>query len=358
MHRTVGNAYIEIVVESQTIRVSQDETGVEGEYGTEFYAGLVNSMQEEICRVVEYAGLTLYADDVADKAGAWGQLRDAIFDSEMIDTAALTDGAVTDAKVSDVSIDKLTAGQVTDLSYVIGSYTNYLSMGVEDFFEKRRKHTADTYPLTFSKWDYGYIYFWHGETDSTHTFANQITYDELQFYDNEYVDSYTRNTVINARSFYTKYEDVDYPTSGQTITTAVNQASGYERIVYDSGSQIGKAKLNADGLWFKDSNMSIRHTVINFGTSGWTEDPPASGIYIKNVATTIPPAAHILGAFWTSKSFSSPIYTVDAFTEGMVNYIQFQAGATYTAYMSVDYDPGDSGYTEHYLTILYSHDVE
>jgi hypothetical protein len=113
-----------------------------GTSGTEIAELWLNAVQEEIAHLIEYTGLTLSATGVADEAANWQQLRQAIFSSSKIDTAALTDGAVntlkldalavTDAKVSDVSISKLTLGTLS-LSQTIATIDYDLTMDVTQF---------------------------------------------------------------------------------------------------------------------------------------------------------------------------------------------------------------------------------
>jgi hypothetical protein len=88
--------------------------------GTPLNAGDANAWQEEIAMVIERAGLTLRADYASDEAAGWGQLEEAIFDSE-----ALGNGAI-----SDVSIDKLTAGGAITSS-VLGGTTYGLNIGTQ-----------------------------------------------------------------------------------------------------------------------------------------------------------------------------------------------------------------------------------
>jgi hypothetical protein len=94
-----------------------------GTPGTLDAAAWNNAVQQEIVQTIQFAGLTIEPDSATDEANGWHQLRDAIFSSEAIDTAAITDGAITDVKVNDMSVDKLTGGtsgtdaiDITDVS--------------------------------------------------------------------------------------------------------------------------------------------------------------------------------------------------------------------------------------------------
>lgn len=83
---------------------------------------IMNAIQEEIAGVIEGAGLTLRASGAADETAEWGQLAQAIFNAQAINTAALTDGAVTvdkigalavtNAKINDMAPSKLQDGDI------------------------------------------------------------------------------------------------------------------------------------------------------------------------------------------------------------------------------------------------------
>jgi hypothetical protein len=105
MHRTEGDGY---VLESGYRRfVDQD---LPYEPGTVLPSEWANAVQEELVNLIESAGLTLETSAANDRTSGWTQLKEAIFESAAIDTAALADGAVTDDKMASCALGKIIWG--------------------------------------------------------------------------------------------------------------------------------------------------------------------------------------------------------------------------------------------------------
>jgi len=115
MHRVDADGYK--TVSGKRRFEDQSLPGTAGTLDAELWK---NAVQEELCNLIEYTGITLKSTGLIDEASGWNQLRQAIFSSAKIDSAAITDGAindlklntnaVTNIKVNDVSVAKLTAG--------------------------------------------------------------------------------------------------------------------------------------------------------------------------------------------------------------------------------------------------------
>lgn len=116
MHYTEGQDYVDI---GGGVREFIDQS-LPGTPGTVDPAEFSNAVQYEIINCILYAGLTVETTAANDRSAGWIQLREAIFNSAAIDTAALANGAVTnvkidngavtDTKVSSVSLNKLSLG--------------------------------------------------------------------------------------------------------------------------------------------------------------------------------------------------------------------------------------------------------
>ena len=78
-----------------------------GTPGATILAEFMNAVTFEIENVVKAAGLTFSPDAVTDRANGWAQLKQAIFESATLNTAALADGAITDPKVTSINLSKL-----------------------------------------------------------------------------------------------------------------------------------------------------------------------------------------------------------------------------------------------------------
>ena len=99
MHRTEGDYF---VIEDGKRRFH--DRALPLYHGTVDTAEYNNAVQEEIANVIEYAGLTLAADAGSDRSAGWHQLRDSIFLSGKIGTAAIADGAITHAKLASAAV--------------------------------------------------------------------------------------------------------------------------------------------------------------------------------------------------------------------------------------------------------------
>jgi hypothetical protein len=91
-------------------------------------AEAMNAIQEEICLVIENAGLTLNASASADRTAVWGQLYEAIFQAnhgttDMLAINAVNGDRITDATIADAKIIDL------DFSKVSGEMTQSQSGG-------------------------------------------------------------------------------------------------------------------------------------------------------------------------------------------------------------------------------------
>ena len=114
MHRTLGEDYIE--VGGKRLYQNANPPTVKA---TRLPAASMNAIQEEICNVIEKAGLTLNTDDSTDEAAGWDQLWDAITTRGIFGSAALADNAVTGVKgyreCSEKLVDEIYAEQTADI---------------------------------------------------------------------------------------------------------------------------------------------------------------------------------------------------------------------------------------------------
>lgn len=83
--------------------------------GTRHSAELVNAFQEELCGVIEAAGLTVRPDPGSDRGANWGQLLTAIRDSQLLTSNSLSSNSVTNSKIasSAVTEDKIANSSVS-----------------------------------------------------------------------------------------------------------------------------------------------------------------------------------------------------------------------------------------------------
>lgn len=107
MHRVDSDGYTTVSGDRRFIDRSlpTEEGTVDGAYWN-------NAIQEEIAQVVEHAGLTLAASGSDDQTADWGQLKEAIFESEAISNDALKD---------DLSLSKFSQGAIDFYSAVTDS---------------------------------------------------------------------------------------------------------------------------------------------------------------------------------------------------------------------------------------------
>jgi len=78
MHRTLGEDYDPDVYGDASNERGYKPADPPGDAATVLPAQSMNSIQEEICNLIEYTGLTLEADADADKAAGWDQLTTAV----------------------------------------------------------------------------------------------------------------------------------------------------------------------------------------------------------------------------------------------------------------------------------------
>lgn len=120
MHRVDADGYTTVSGKRRFIDRSlpTEEGTVDGAYWN-------NAIQEEIAQVIEDAGLTLRTSGSADQTANWGQLSQAIFSSNAISNAGLSD---------DLNLDRFSQGrlQFTDSGYTIDLNTQFLLVGDSD----------------------------------------------------------------------------------------------------------------------------------------------------------------------------------------------------------------------------------
>ena len=93
--------------------------------GTVLNAESMNSIQEEICNVIEKAGLTLNASAALDRTDGWDQLWAAITSRGIIGTAALANLGVTREKLAAGAVDGTKASSATAQTILFsGEYQN------------------------------------------------------------------------------------------------------------------------------------------------------------------------------------------------------------------------------------------
>jgi len=341
MHRTVGNAYIEKEIGGVIIRLFQDETGEEGVLGTEYYSGMANSVQEEISRVIEYAGLTLYDDDVEDESNEWGQLREAIFESEAIDTDAITDGAITNDKVTSVSLTKLITGNCS-ISKVIGINTNILQIN-ESYIKINKSKTVGTYPV----YDFGlypdYLLFKYWTTSISLYTEWTYKYDGITASDKR-TASIEKRVTFDSDGLTVELDD---PDEGKNFSASTS--GGFAHILFDGVSIDRSMTVNAFGLYFNNSNLHVKFTCVPIPTTGWS----GSGPYAIDVATDIPNDAKILSASFTiQKESNDYVYSFES--THVVNEIWFRpSGDVFNANIELNYDPQGTTYKNLYLMVWY-----
>ena len=103
--------------------------------GTRHAAELVNAFQEEICGVIEAAGLTIQSNAGNDRGASWGQLLTAIRDSALLITASIANGAITNAKLATGSVstnkildDAVTKVKLADNAKIFVTSTEYTTI--------------------------------------------------------------------------------------------------------------------------------------------------------------------------------------------------------------------------------------
>ena len=110
MHRVDADGYITVGGERRWV-----DRNLPTYTGTLDAAYWNNAVQEEICNVIEYAGLTLATSGATDESAGWEQLKDAIFESGAISNNALA---------TDLSLAKFSQGT---LSWTVGGINGSLS---------------------------------------------------------------------------------------------------------------------------------------------------------------------------------------------------------------------------------------
>lgn len=108
MHETEADGFL-----SESGRRKYQNVALPGIQGTQHDAEDRNAVQFELINAIEYAGITLEADAASDKTAGYVQLREAIFESAAIDTAAIADSAVETAKINDLAVE---TAKINDLA--------------------------------------------------------------------------------------------------------------------------------------------------------------------------------------------------------------------------------------------------
>ena len=121
MHRTDGNGYVEVGGERRFA-----DRNLPTYAGTIVEEQSMNAIQEEICNVIEYAGLTLRSSGATDESAGWTQLRDAIFSSAAIGTDAVS--AISLSKISNGTLDIDSASYDNNLTMDISAPTPYIQV--------------------------------------------------------------------------------------------------------------------------------------------------------------------------------------------------------------------------------------
>lgn len=183
MHRVDSDGYI--IVSGKRRYIDQNLPGTPGTVDSSYWS---NAIQEEIAGLIEYAGLTLAASGAADEAAGWQQLRQAIFSSGKIDSAALAqpciydihihNNAVKNIAINDVSVAKLTAGiasnEKIDINATIGADNFTWTQGLERLLYNRNSSGILNYSDLRA-------HFFKLQQDSDYL---QLEYDKILIQDN------------------------------------------------------------------------------------------------------------------------------------------------------------------------------
>lgn len=261
MHRTQGNGY---VLEGG-LRRSHDRQ-LPTYVGTVMPSELVNAFQEELANAIERAGLTLNATAAADRTAGWGQLEEALFDSEALGTTALEDGAVTTDKIYDCDLSKL--------SYDVdsgGADITRSSGGVDYGLY------IDLNQIALSE-DHGVLdssNFLHISTD----FVSLSEYDSSEILEN--VVGLFGDTGAIIGTEYTDYSGGDYQQyTGSPLT-------GFTHSNVDGSVINDMARLTHHGLTFTHrlipASKNLKFHVVDFSGVSWS----GSGPYYASKTTAL-----------------------------------------------------------------------
>jgi hypothetical protein len=94
---------------------------------TRLPAEAMNSIQEEICNVIELTGLNLSSSADVDRATGWVQLYNAIFKTKHIDDDSIKDNSISDIKIISLNFSKL----IGDYYKSNGTSANYRTLFIK-----------------------------------------------------------------------------------------------------------------------------------------------------------------------------------------------------------------------------------
>jgi hypothetical protein len=324
-----------------------EDQSLPGTPGTSVSAEMMNAFMYEMVNIVTYAGLTVKSTAAADRSSGFIQVRDAIFSSAKIDTAALAPLAVTDAKINDVSLTKFTDGTVA-ISTIDGTHTDTMDMsrfGLKFTYDLNADFTQYYVQLGQSFIDVKQRNAAGSTNYRTEVFSDRITKEDFN------TTSITKTCTIQAGVYDSEKSD----TSGSNpVTTSANFSySGMTTNLTDIGTPANNRTATLGyilGLKFENSTYGAKFAVFDMGSS-WSGG--AGGPYTAQVGSGLPNTYRILGM-----SFNYEISATGNVFEPTTAILSMQASSPSVAgeYNAVvtSVDDLTSGYTRRYLTVWYS----
>jgi hypothetical protein len=322
-----------------------EDQSLPGTPGTSVSAEMMNAFMYEMANIVTYAGLTVKSTAAADRSSGFIQVRDAIFSSAKIDTAALAPLAVTDAKINDVSLTKFTDGTAA-FTVDGGLFTNTFDMAVNQLkltYDLKADFTQYYVQLGASFIDVKQRNAAGSTNYRTEVFSDRITQEDFN------TTSITKTCTIQAGVYDSEKSD----TSGSNpVTTSANFSySGMTTNLTDIGTPANNRTATLGyilGLKFENSTYGAKFAVFDMGSS-WL----GGGPYTATVSSGLPNTYRILGM-----SFNYEISATGNVFEPTTAILSMQASSPTVAgeYDAVvtSVDDLTSGYTRRYLTVWYS----
>jgi hypothetical protein len=322
-----------------------EDQSLPGTPGTSVSAEMMNAFMYEMANIVTYAGLTVKSTAAADRSSGFIQVRDAIFSSAKIDTAALANGAVTNDKINSVSLSKLTDGNMVTTSSD-ATYT-YIRTGSSKSDQFRRSALASSATEYVNMGSYNLDLYTYDSTGTleykTQILSSSITQEDFN------TTSITKTCTIQSGVYDSEKSD----TSGSNpVTTSANFSySGMTTNLTDIGTPANNRTATLGyilGLKFENSTYGAKFAVFDMGSS-WL----GGGPYTATVSSGLPNTYRILGM-----SFNYEISATGNVFEPTTAILSMQASSPTVAgeYDAVvtSVDDLTSGYTRRYLTVWYS----
>lgn len=322
MHRTEGPDYIDEGVGLRRYKVSPPPATVANHEA-------FNALQEELVNVVEYAGITLNTTAVADRTEGWIQVRDAIFDSEAIDTGAIATGAITTTKISDCDLSKLSYDHAlggTDITYEDGALT----------------YTLELSPT---------IQYLRYESGAAERFF-RASYSSIQL--SEYLSGALGKQFKVDTSTLSIADWTTYPTEG--ITADMSSTDGLSHTWIDSGSTRNQGTISYNGLHFNDSGYSagdpIRFRTFDFDGVTWSGAGPYTGTLSPIFSNTRKP---LMAQFSWRVVSGGTVHVANSSTDSTTYDYTFTINGSHWAIaVTLPVDISGASYDQRRLTVWYA----